>query len=117
MGPKTITYYLFKKGVFILLLSLLPALSIAQNGAWEIGAIGGISTYFGDIAPKTGLNIGTSKGAYGFFIKKELTHFFSLKSSFLTTRLSGDDYLFTEQPERLSRGFFQYFCYRNRLYP
>lgn len=106
MGPKTIIYHLFKKGVFFLLLSLLPALSDAQNGAWEIGATGGISTYFGDIAPKTGLSLSHSKGAYGFFIQKELTPFFSLKSSFLTTRLSGDDYLFPEQPERLSRGFF-----------
>jgi outer membrane protein OmpA-like peptidoglycan-associated protein len=85
---------------------LFPILSFAQNGPWEIGAIGGFSTYFGDIAPNKGISTETSEKALGFYLKKEVTPFLSLKSTFLVTSISGDDYLYLEQPLRIGRGFF-----------
>ena len=41
----TSKYYILKKGLVYLLLVLFPILSFAQNGPWEIGAIGGFIAF------------------------------------------------------------------------
>lgn len=71
-----------------------------------MGVLGGGAIYFGDVAPKQGIALETAHAAFGGYIKKELSNKFSLKGSALSTTLSGDDYLYTDDPYRIGRGYY-----------
>ncbi len=105
MGQKSFIFHSLKKLFFVLCICLVPFLSAGQNNHWELGISGGATTYFGDIA-SSNFALKPANPALGFFVKKEWAPFFSLKTSIISTSLSGDDYLYPEQTDRLNRGFY-----------
>ncbi len=106
MGQQSLKYHIPKKLIFLLFVCLVPLLTTGQNNHWEIGITGGGSTYFGDVASTSGFALEPAKSGFGFFLKKELAPFFSLKTSFFSTSLTGDDYLYLDNVDRQNRGFF-----------
>lgn len=76
-----------KKGLFIAVLLMIHFLSFAQY--LEVGPLGGVTYYIGDLNPKLHFNM--SKPAYGAIIKYNFDDRFAVRANLINGSVAGDD--------------------------
>ncbi len=85
-----------KRTIIFLVTVLLSFYSSAQN--WEIGLMGGASTYRGDLSPY--ITPSEIHPAVGIYIKKNMSQFFSFNMGLNQGKISGDDNNFKNLEKR-----------------
>lgn len=76
-----------KKRLITAILLMIPFLSSAQY--LEIGPLGGVTYYMGDLNPKIHFNM--SKPAFGAIIRYNFNSRFAMRANFIIGSISGDD--------------------------
>ena len=78
------------KKLLALLLCCLPFMASAQH--FEVGLMGGISNYQGDLAPGSlRASFGNTHAAFGGFLRYNINNYFAVKLSANFGKISGDD--------------------------